>query len=46
VLNVKINTTNRTAAVRFDPERTSVEELIRALEADQFKVKGSPKFLK
>jgi len=41
-----MNTTNRTVAVSFDPERTSVEELIGALEADQFKVKGSPQFLK
>lgn len=46
MLDVKINPTNRTATVSFDPERTSVEELIKALEADQFKVKGSPKFLK
>ena len=43
---MKINATNRTATVSFDPERTKVEELIGALEADEFKVKGSPKFLK
>jgi copper chaperone CopZ len=46
VLNVKINTSNRTPAVSFDPEKTNVERLIGALEADGFKVKGSPQFLK
>jgi len=45
-LNVKINTTSRTATVSFDPEKTNVEELIGALEADGFKVEGSPQFLK
>ena len=33
---MKINTASRTATVSFDPEKTSVEELIRALEADGF----------
>jgi len=46
VLNVKISTTNQAATVSFDPEKTNVEKLIRALEAEGFKVKGSPKFLR
>jgi len=45
VVQVEVNTTTSRATVTFAPQKTSVEELIRALETGGFEVLGSPKFI-
>jgi copper chaperone CopZ len=45
VVHVEVNTATARATVTFAPEKTNVEELIRALETGGFEVLGSHKFI-
>jgi hypothetical protein len=42
---VEVHTATSRATVTFTPEKTNVEELIRALETGGFEVLGSPRFI-
>ncbi|MBW1716170.1 MAG: hypothetical protein JRJ77_10160 [Deltaproteobacteria bacterium] len=46
VYDVKGNTLSQYVTVSFDPEKTSVEGLIKTLESEEFFVKAAPVFIK
>jgi copper chaperone CopZ len=45
VSDVKTDYQSNTATVTFDDEKTSVDEMIDALEEGGYPIKGKPKFL-
>ena len=42
---MKTDYQNNKATVTFDDEKTTVDEMIEALEEENFTIKGKPKFL-
>lgn len=44
-MHAEVSTATSRATVTFAPEKTNVEELIRALETAGFEVLGSPRFI-